>query len=148
MALPAHEGLRSRQRIEAYVQDCQCANLTVSHESLAVDLDRADIVVSEYSQVLIDAVASGRLGIAANLTGRRSLMATYRSMGLLEVTAAESLIDELSKVTTILLTEQNVKFALTHASRGYVIEKGVIRHHATTEDYRADPTILEKYLSV
>jgi branched-chain amino acid transport system ATP-binding protein len=59
-----------------------------------------------------------------------------------------ALIEELSKATTILLTEQNVKFALKHAGRGYVIEKGVIRHHATTEEYRANPTILEKYLSV
>jgi branched-chain amino acid transport system ATP-binding protein len=58
------------------------------------------------------------------------------------------LIDELAKSTTILFTEQNVKFALRHAGRGYIIEKGRIRHHATTEALRADPDLLERHMAV
>jgi len=59
-----------------------------------------------------------------------------------------ALIDELAQTTTILFTEQNVRFALAHAARAYVIEKGRIRHHAHTEEFRRDPQLLERYLSV
>lgn len=58
------------------------------------------------------------------------------------------LIDELAETTTILFTEQNIRFALKHAQRGYVIEKGRIRHHASTEEFRANPDALERLLSV
>jgi len=91
------------------------------------------------------------LAIARALVGEPELLLLDEpNEGLAPVIVQQigALIEELSKVTTILLTEQNVKFALGHASRGYVIEKGVIRHHATTGEYRADPTILERYLSV
>ncbi len=58
------------------------------------------------------------------------------------------LIDGLAKTTTILFTEQNIRFALKHAQRGYVIEKGRIRHHASAGEFRSDPDILERLLSV
>ena len=91
------------------------------------------------------------LAIARALVGEPELLLLDEpNEGLAPVIVQQigTLIEELCKVTTILLTEQNVRFALSHASRGYVIEKGVIRHHATTEEYRADPTLLEQYLSV
>ena len=59
-----------------------------------------------------------------------------------------TLIDQLAETTTILFTEQYVQFALRHAQRGYVIEKGRIRHEATTRELRERPEVLEKLLAV
>ncbi len=58
------------------------------------------------------------------------------------------LIDELAATTTILFTEQNIRFALKHAHRGYVIEKGRICYHGTTTEFRSNPDVLERLLSV
>lgn len=58
------------------------------------------------------------------------------------------LIDDLAETTTILFTEQNLRFALRHAGRVYVIEKGRIRHHAGTKELRAKPSLLEEWLAV
>ena len=48
----------------------------------------------------------------------------------------------------ILLSEQNVKFALQVSDRGYVIDKGVIRHHGTVEELRGNEEIRKRYLMV
>jgi branched-chain amino acid transport system ATP-binding protein len=48
----------------------------------------------------------------------------------------------------ILLSEQNVKFALEVSDRGYVIDKGVIRHHGTVEELRGNEEIRKRYLMV
>ena len=58
------------------------------------------------------------------------------------------LVDELAATTTILLTEQNIRFALRHAKRGYVIQKGRIVHDAPTDEFRTRPERLERLLSV
>ncbi len=48
----------------------------------------------------------------------------------------------------ILLVEQNVPLTLEAAVRVYVMEKGVVRHHATAADLRADPSVIHQYLGV
>ncbi len=58
------------------------------------------------------------------------------------------MIDDLARSTTILFTEQNLRFALKHAQRGYVIQKGRVLHHAPAEEFRARPEVLEELLSV
>jgi branched-chain amino acid transport system ATP-binding protein len=48
----------------------------------------------------------------------------------------------------ILLVEQNVALTLGASSRCYVMEKGVVRHHAPSADLQADPSVIHQYLGV
>ena len=48
----------------------------------------------------------------------------------------------------ILLVEQNVGLTLGASSRCYIMEKGLVRHHAPSADLRADPSIIHQYLGV
>lgn len=59
-----------------------------------------------------------------------------------------ALIDALSATTTILFTDQSVHFALKHAQRAYILEKGRIVHEAASADLLADEATQHRYLSV
>jgi len=48
----------------------------------------------------------------------------------------------------ILLVEQNVPLTLEVADRVYIMEKGVVRHHAPAADLRRDPAVVHRYLGV
>ena len=48
----------------------------------------------------------------------------------------------------ILLVEQNVGLTLGASSRCYIMEKGLVRHHAPSADLRADPSVIHQYLGV
>jgi branched-chain amino acid transport system ATP-binding protein len=48
----------------------------------------------------------------------------------------------------ILLVEQNVPLTLEAANRVYIMEKGVVRHHADTAALRANPSVIHEYLGV
>ena len=48
----------------------------------------------------------------------------------------------------ILLVEQNVPLTLDASSRVYIMEKGVVRHHAPAADLRADHSVIHQYLGV
>jgi branched-chain amino acid transport system ATP-binding protein len=48
----------------------------------------------------------------------------------------------------ILLVEQNVPLTLEVAERVYVMEKGVVRHHASAAELRSNPAVLHQYLGV
>jgi branched-chain amino acid transport system ATP-binding protein len=58
------------------------------------------------------------------------------------------LIDELAKTTTILFTDQSVHFALKHAKRAYILEKGTIVHEAESRALFNDADTQHRYLSV
>lgn len=58
------------------------------------------------------------------------------------------LIDQLAQTTTILFTDQSVHFALKHAKRAYILEKGVVVHEALSQDLLTDIQIQNRYLSV
>lgn len=58
------------------------------------------------------------------------------------------LIDDLSQTTTILFTDQSVRFALKHAQRAYILEKGQVVHESTSDELRADQATQERFLSV
>jgi len=49
---------------------------------------------------------------------------------------------------TILLAEQNVDFCLDLADRVYVLEKGHIRYHGTSQAFREDESIRAQYLAL
>ncbi|MFC6704029.1 ABC transporter ATP-binding protein [Flexivirga alba] len=48
---------------------------------------------------------------------------------------------------TVLITEQNALFALKYADRGYIIEKGLVRHEAPAAQLRESAEI-QRYLGV
>lgn len=63
------------------------------------------------------------------------------------------LIEELVKgiITTgisVVLAEQNMRFAMNIAQRGYIIDKGRIHHQGTMEELKEDKEIIGKYLAV
>jgi len=49
---------------------------------------------------------------------------------------------------TILLSEQNIKFALKSAGNIYIIEKGKIQYQGTTENLQENQDIIKKYLAL
>jgi len=49
---------------------------------------------------------------------------------------------------TILLSEQNLKFAARLADRAYIIEKGIIRFDGPMAALMADEDLRRKYLTV
>lgn len=91
------------------------------------------------------------------LTVARSLMIQPRVLlldepneGLAPVIVQQigRLIDDLSKTTTIVFTDQSVHFALRHAQRAFILEKGKVVHEATSDELRNDPDTQDRYLSV
>jgi branched-chain amino acid transport system ATP-binding protein len=48
----------------------------------------------------------------------------------------------------ILLVEQNVGLTLGATSRCYIMEKGLMRHHASSAALTADPSVIHQYLGV
>ena len=48
----------------------------------------------------------------------------------------------------ILLVEQNVPLALDVSDHVYIMEKGLVRHHATAAALRADHAVIHQYLGV
>ena len=48
----------------------------------------------------------------------------------------------------ILLVEQNVPLTLEASSRVYIMEKGVVRHHAPSAELRANQAVIHQYLGV
>jgi branched-chain amino acid transport system ATP-binding protein len=49
---------------------------------------------------------------------------------------------------TLLIADQNVKFARRVASRGYIMEEGHIRHTGTLEELWANEQVIRRYLAV
>lgn len=91
------------------------------------------------------------LAVARSLmSAPRLLLLDEPNEGLAPVIVKQigQLIDELSKTTTILFTDQSVHFALKHARRAYVLEKGRVVHAADSESLLADEAVQQRYLSV
>ena len=49
---------------------------------------------------------------------------------------------------SILLSEQNSKFALSLSSRAYILEKGRTCWAGSSEELEQDPEIIERYLGI
>jgi len=60
----------------------------------------------------------------------------------------EVLTDVVAQDVTVLLTEQNVSFALDLAERGYIIEKGANVWEGSIDELRKRDDLLDEYLSV
>jgi branched-chain amino acid transport system ATP-binding protein len=62
-------------------------------------------------------------------------------------------ISEIIKVlhgegVAILLVEQNVPLTLEASSRVYIMEKGLVRHHAPAAELRANHAVIHQYLGI
>jgi branched-chain amino acid transport system ATP-binding protein len=67
---------------------------------------------------------------------------------LIVKTLAEKIMELKAKGLTMLLSEQNVKFARELSDRAYVIDKGVIRFQGSIEELRGNEEVREKYLMI
>jgi branched-chain amino acid transport system ATP-binding protein len=85
------------------------------------------------------------------MTNPELLLLDEPSEGLapLVVTRLKEQIARLrSEQMTILLAEQNVQFSLALADRVYILEKGRIRSEGTAANFRADPSLQQRFLAV
>ena len=91
MEHPRHEGSGARARLAAHVASAALPNVRFSTGDLATDLAASELLVSEYSATLIDSWRDGKLGVIANLTGRRSFMQEFAALGFPSASTAEEL---------------------------------------------------------
>ncbi|MBI2493715.1 MAG: ABC transporter ATP-binding protein, partial [Candidatus Rokubacteria bacterium] len=63
-----------------------------------------------------------------------------------------TLVDALRRIreegTTLLIADQNVKFARRVADRGYIMEKGAIRFAGPLEQLWQNEEVVRRYLAV
>jgi branched-chain amino acid transport system ATP-binding protein len=92
------------------------------------------------------------LAIARGLVARPKLMLVDEPTEGLMPVLVQGLTEILRQINrdgvTILLVEQDLDVALSLASRGYVIDQGVIQFQGTTQEIRANREIQQRYLGV
>jgi len=145
--------------------------LTVT-ENLRTGLDRHG-VTEERKRTLLDKVyeyfpvlAERRHQAGGTLSGgEQQMLAIARAMmlepkiilldepteGLMPRMVAQisQIVDVLHRDgVAILLVEQNVPLTLEASQRVYIMEKGVVRHHAPASELRHDDAIIHQYLGV
>jgi branched-chain amino acid transport system ATP-binding protein len=141
-------------------------------ENLRTGLDRPEVSATR-RQALLDKIyasfpilAERRNQAGGTLSGgEQQMLAIARAMmlepriilldepteGLMPRMVAQirAIIDVLHKDgVAILLVEQNVPLTLDVSDRVYIMEKGVVRHHAPSRELRADTTVIHQYLGV
>lgn len=92
------------------------------------------------------------LTIARTLMGNPELLLVdepTEGLAPLLVKSVRELITTIAGTgATILLSEQNIKFALKSAKYIYIIEKGVIRYEGTSSELDENEEVMKKYLAV
>ncbi|MBC7358130.1 MAG: ABC transporter ATP-binding protein [Desulfacinum sp.] len=91
------------------------------------------------------------LAIARALVGNPALLLLDEPCEGLAPVVVEFLAEVISGLKNempILLAEQNARFALSVADRGYVIEKGRVQCEGPVEGLREDREVQERYLAV
>ena len=162
----AHAGI-------AYVpEDRRIFRLLTVLENLRTGLDRPS-VPAERRQELLDKVYASfpvlherRNQAGGTLSGgEQQMLAIARAMmlepkiilldepteGLMPrlVSQIREIIEVLHRDgVAILLVEQNVPLTLAASNRVYIMEKGVVRHHAPAAALRADHAVIHQYLGV
>ena len=141
-------------------------------ENLRTGLDRPDVSV-ERRQALLEKVyasfpilAERRNQPGGTLSGgEQQMLAIARAMmlepriilldepteGLMPRMVAQirEIIDVLRRDNVaVLLVEQNVPLTLEAVRRVYLLEKGVVRHHALAAELRADDAVIHQYMGV
>jgi branched-chain amino acid transport system ATP-binding protein len=145
--------------------------LTVT-ENLRTGLDRPGVTEARREQLLEQVYASfpilkqRRSQAGGTLSGgEQQMLAIARAMmlepriilldepteGLMPRMVAQirEIVEVLHRAgVAILLVEQNVPLTLEASSRVYIMEKGVVRHHAPAADLRADHSVIHQYLGI
>lgn len=92
------------------------------------------------------------LTIARTLMGNPDLILVdepTEGLAPLLVKEVRKLILAIAEIgTTILLSEQNIKFSLKSSKRVYIIEKGEIQYEDSVENLRENEAVMKKYLAV
>jgi branched-chain amino acid transport system ATP-binding protein len=145
--------------------------LTVA-ENLRTGLDRHGVTKARKKQLLekvyqyFPVLAERRNQAGGTLSGgEQQMLAIARSMmlepkiilldepteGLMPrmVSQIREIIGVLEREhVAVLLVEQNVPLTLQAARRVYILEKGVVRHHAPASELRADDRVIHQYMGV
>jgi branched-chain amino acid transport system ATP-binding protein len=141
-------------------------------ENLRTGLDRSGVTKAR-KQELLDKVyaffprlAERRTQAGGTLSGgEQQMLAIARAMmlepkivlldepteGLMPsmVSQIREIIEVLrNEGVAVLLVEQNVPLTLEAGERIYILEKGVVRHHAPSAELRADDSVIHQYLGV
>ncbi len=92
------------------------------------------------------------LAIGRALMGNPALLLLDEPSEGLSPLVVRSLVEALKQIrdegVTLLVADQNLKFARKIASRGYIMEKGRIQYEGTMEALWADAAVVQKYLAV
>jgi branched-chain amino acid transport system ATP-binding protein len=168
--LPPHQ--LARLGIGYVPEDRRIFRLLTVMENLRTGLDRAGVNDAR-KQELLDKVyayfpvlAERRSQAGGTLSGgEQQMLAIARAMmlepkiilldepteGLMPrmVSQISQIIDVLHREgVAILLVEQNVPLTLAASQRVYIMEKGVVRHHASASALKADDAVIHQYLGV
>ena len=92
------------------------------------------------------------VAIARTLMGNPSLLLLDEPSEGLAPLVVEAMLQRLKRLketgTTVLISEQNLRFATELADRVSIIERGEIRYEGTPAELAAHPEVREKYLMV
>jgi branched-chain amino acid transport system ATP-binding protein len=157
----------------AYVpEDRRIFKLLTVTENLRTGLDRSGVDKSRKQELLdktytyFPVLAERRNQAGGTLSGgEQQMLAIARAMmlepkvilldepteGLMPrmVSQIREIIEVLhSEGVAVLLVEQNVPLTLAASERVYLIEKGVVRHHASAAELRADDAPIHQYMGV
>ena len=162
----------ARQGIAWVPEDRRIFRLLTVQENLRVGLDRSGVTEAR-KRALLDRVFESfprlkeRRGQPGGTLsgGEQQMLAIARAMmlepriilldepteGLMPrmVTEIRDIVGVLHREgVAILLVEQNVPLTLEAAGRVYIMEKGVVRHHAPSAELRANQTVIHQYLGI
>src|ERR1700756_5100921 len=168
--LPAHR--LARLGIGYVPEDRRIFRLLTVTENLRTGLDRPGVTKARKKELLdkvyqyFPVLAERRNQAGGTLSGgEQQMLAIARSMmlepkiilldepteGLMPrmVSQIREIIGVLQRDhVTVLLVEQNVPLTLEAARRVYILEKGVVRHHALASELRADDRVIHQYMGV
>jgi branched-chain amino acid transport system ATP-binding protein len=168
--MPAHR--LARLGIGYVPEDRRIFPLLTVTENLRTGLDRHGVTPARKKELLdkvygyFPVLAERRNQAGGTLSGgEQQMLAIARAMmlepkiilldepteGLMPrmVSQIRQIIDVLhGERVAVLLVEQNVPLTLEAGQRIYIIEKGVVRHHAPAADLRADDAPIHQYMGV
>jgi len=168
--MPAHR--MARLGIGYVPEDRRIFRLLTVLENLRTGLDRRGVTKARKKELLdkvyeyFPVLAERRNQAGGTLSGgEQQMLAIARTMmlepkiilldepteGLMPrmVSQIREIIGVLEREhVTVLLVEQNVPLTLEAARRVYILEKGVVRHHALASELRADDRVIHQYMGV